>query len=478
MAKSRVKPTDSGVRDGSLAALILAAGDSKRFKSKTPKVLHPICGRPLIGYVLDAVAPLHPAKTVLIVGRDADAVGGAAKAVSPGKLTVAVQQRRLGTADAAAVGDETLGPRFKGDVLITAGDTPLLETATLQTLIEHHHATEAAATILTAHFEDPTGYGRIVRSPDGLVNRIVEHGDASAAERAITEGNAGVYVFDRAALRAALTRVEASNKQGELYLTDVIEILRDKGERIEAFVAPDARQTAGINDRAHLADAHRAINQRLLQQLMRDGVTIEDPATTYIDTAVTINPDTVIRPLTFLRGETRIGSDCVVGPNVELVDCVLGDRVTISQAVAKESTFKEGATVGPFASLRPGTVLASNAKAGTFVELKNTVVGKGSKVPHLSYMGDATIGSDVNVGAGTITCNYDGETKTKSKTVIGDGVLIGSDTMLVAPVKLGKGAVTGAGSVVTQDVKPNEVVVGAPARPRRKRKPAPKKKGH
>jgi len=473
------KRNSSGIRERAVALIVLAAGESKRFKSRTPKVLHDLCGLPVIAHVLGRLAGLGAARTVLVVGREADSVKAAAKAVDP-KIRFAEQTKRLGTADAARVGDEALGA-FKGDVLVTPGDTPLLDPATMRDLLDRHRATGAAATVLSAHFDDPTGYGRIVRDPDGGVARIVEHADATEAERVITECNAGVYVFDRAALRSALTKVEAANRQGELYLTDVIEILRDKGERIEAHLAPDARQTMGINDRAQLAEAAAVIRAQIAHDLMRGGVTIEDPATTYIDATVTAGPDTIIRPMTFLRGATTIGRGCVIGPEAELVDCTIGHDVTISRAVARETTLETGASVGPYASLRPGTVLKPGAKAGTFVEMKKTTVGKGSKVPHLSYMGDATIGSGSNIGAGTITCNYDGETKTKSATIIGDGVLVGSDTMLVAPVTLAKGAVTGAGSVVTHDVPGHTVVAGVPAKPRRKRKPAPKdskKKGN
>jgi len=461
-------------RERAVAVVVLAAGESKRFKSRTPKVLHDLCGLPIIAHVLRRLAPLGASRTVLVVGREAGAVKEAVKRVAS-KIRFAEQVSRLGTADAARIGDEALGA-FKGDVLITPGDTPLLDPATMRDLLDRHRATGAAATVLSARFDDPGGYGRIVRDPDGGVARIVEHADATEAERAIGECNAGVYVFDRAALRSALTKVEAANRQGELYLTDVIEILKDKGERIEAYVAPDATQVFGINDRAHLAEAAAIVRAAIAADMMRAGVTIEDPATTYIDATVTAGPDTIIRPMTFLRGATTIGRGCVIGPEAELIDCTLGDAVTISRAVAREVSLEKGATVGPYASLRPGTVLKAGAKAGTFVEMKQTTVGRGSKVPHLSYMGDATIGSGSNIGAGTITCNYDGETKRKSKTLIGDGVLVGSDTMLVAPVTLAKWAVTGAGSVVTQDVAANTVVAGVPATPRRKRRPAPKAK--
>lgn len=476
MAERRSGTSRSGGRPRALAVVVLAAGESKRFKSATPKVLHDLCGLPLVAHVLKATSALKPAQIVVVVGRNAEQVQSALASTYP-KLGFAEQRARLGTADAARVGDESLG-RFTGDVLITPGDTPLLNSETLKLLVRQHRRTNAAVTMLTAHFADPRGYGRIVRSADGGgVERIVEEADCTADERAITEGNAGVYLFDRALLRSALTKVEAANRQGELYLTDVIQILRDKGERIEAVIAETEIETAGINDRVQLAAAAAIVRARIVEALMHNGVTFEDPATTYVDATVRIGRDTVIRPMTFLRGTTRIGEGCVVGPEAELVDCRLGDAVTISRAVAVEAVLQDGASVGPYASLRAGTVLKPGAKAGTFVETKKTTIGPGSKVPHLSYMGDATIGRGSNIGAGTITCNYDGETKIKSATVIGDGVLVGSDTMLVAPVRLGHGSVTGAGSVVTRDVKANEVVVGAPAKSKRTRKkPEPKPK--
>ncbi|GAC1409544.1 MAG: bifunctional UDP-N-acetylglucosamine diphosphorylase/glucosamine-1-phosphate N-acetyltransferase GlmU [Actinomycetota bacterium] len=462
-----------------LAVIVLAAGESTRFRSKTPKVLHDLCGRPLVMHVLEALKPLKASKTVIVVGRNAEEMKAAFAGERSAGVTFAVQHQRLGTADAAKIGDDALAS-LNGDVLITPGDTPLLDVDSLRSLVRRHRSTRAAVTMLTASFANPKGYGRILRDDSGSVARIIEDADCSAEQKKITEGNAGVYVFDRAALRSALTRVEAANKQGELYLTDVVEILKDKGERIEAVVAQDEISTRGINDRVQLAEAARIMRARVAERHMREGVTIEDPATTYIDATVRIGRDTVVRPMTFLRGATRIGEGCAIGPEVELVDCRLGDRVTISRAVAKETTLEDGASVGPFASLRAGTTLKRKAKAGTFVETKKTTIGPGSKVPHLSYMGDATIGRDTNIGAGTITSNYDGETKTKSATIIGDEVLVASDTMLIAPVKLGNRAVTGAGSVVTRDVKANEVVVGAPARLRRTRKPTgekPVKKG-
>jgi bifunctional UDP-N-acetylglucosamine pyrophosphorylase/glucosamine-1-phosphate N-acetyltransferase len=452
-----------------LAALVLAAGESKRFRTATPKVLHDLCGRPLLAHVLDAVAAAKPGSTVVVTGRDADRVEAAALTMTKTPPAFARQPKLLGTAEAARVGLEAVDAATR-DVLVVQGDTPLLEPKTLRRLVARHRRTKAAATLLTARLDDPAGYGRIVRAAGGQVLRIVEHADAGRTERAIDEVNAGVYVFDAGALRSALTRVERGNKQKELYLTDVIEILREKGERIEAVVASDATETMGVNSRAQLADVAAIMRARTNRKHMDAGVTIVDPAQTSIEPTVRIGQDTVIHPQTYLTGATRIGARCVIGPVARVHDSTIGGEATVRLSELNGATVGERATVGPFAYLRPGAVLKKGAKVGTFVEVKGSVIGEGSKVPHLSYVGDATIGKDVNVGAATVTVNYDGETRTKSRTTIGDGAKIGSDTMLVAPVKVGKGAVTGAGSVVTRDVPANTVVYGNPARPARKRK--------
>ena len=461
-----------------LAAIVLAAGQGKRFKSSTPKVLHALCGKPLVGYVLDAVAPLEATRTVVVVGRGADEVKSAIKAMTRAKLTYALQSEQLGTADAARVGDDALG-RFSGDVLIVPGDSPLMTPQTLGDLVAHHRSSGAAATLLAAELEDPTGYGRIIRGSDGSPERIVEQTDASAEERAIKEVNTSVWVFDRAALRTALTKIDRSNSQHEYYLTDVLAVLREKGEPVEAFRAADPAEALGANSRAELADLAAVMRRRINVRHMLEGVTIVDPATTYIDAGVTVGRDTVLHPMTHLHGTTTIGDGAEIGPNVRLVDTTVGDGATVLNAVANDARIGARAQVGPFAYLRPGAVLDEDAKAGTYVEVKKSRIGKGSKVPHLSYIGDAEIGKNVNIGAGTITCNYDGETGKKSKTTIEDDVLIGSDTMLVAPVTVGKGGVTGAGAVVSRDIPPQGVAIGAPARVvrERKRKPKPSKGG-
>jgi bifunctional UDP-N-acetylglucosamine pyrophosphorylase/glucosamine-1-phosphate N-acetyltransferase len=454
-----------------LAAIVLAAGEGKRFRSRIPKVLYPLCGRPLLAHALAPVVELAPTRLVVVVGRGAAEVEAVARRVAGRRIVVARQARRLGTADAARVGDEALG-RFAGDVLVLPGDAPLLTAATLRRLLERHRAAGAAATLLTALLDDPTGYGRVVRGPDGAVERIVEETDATEEERTLREVSSGVWAFDRAALRAALTRVDRPGAQGELYLTDVVEILRDKGEAVEAVRAADPTEVLGVNSRAQLAAVAALLRRRINERLMTDGVTIVDPAVTYVDAEVTVEPDAVLHPFTHLRGRTVVGAGAELGPHAELADTVVGEGARVRYAVVEGARIGPGAEVGPFARLRPGAELAEGARVGTFVEVKQSRIGRGSKVPHLSYIGDAEIGRNVNVGAGTITCNYDGETGAKSRTVVEDDALIGSDTMLVAPVRVGRGAVTGAGSVVTRDLPPGQVALGAPARPVRRRKPA------
>jgi bifunctional UDP-N-acetylglucosamine pyrophosphorylase/glucosamine-1-phosphate N-acetyltransferase len=451
-----------------LAAIVLAAGEGKRFKSDTPKVLHDLCGRPLLAPVLDALASLNPTKTVFVVGRGAEAVQQAAQAETKKPLTFAKQDRQLGTADAARTGDEALGD-FDGDVLVVPGDTPLVTTKTLRALIAHHRNQKAAATILTATLDDPTGYGRIIKDKQG-VERIVEQTDATPTEKTIQEVNGGIYVFDRAALRSALTKVDKANKQKEFYLTDVISILREKGEKVLARVAANAEEILGVNDRAQLAAIAALLRKRTNEKLMAAGVSIIDPAFTYIDEQVKVGKDTVIHPPTFLIGTTVIGDGCEIGPGARITNSRIDDGARVTFSVLDGARVGAQASVGPYAYLRPGARLAKGSKVGTFVEVKASEIGERSKVPHLSYIGDAVIGRDVNVGAATVTVNYDPETKIKAKTVIHDGAKIGSDTMLIAPVKVGKRAVTGAGSVVTKDVPAETVVVGNPAKPLRKRK--------
>jgi bifunctional UDP-N-acetylglucosamine pyrophosphorylase/glucosamine-1-phosphate N-acetyltransferase len=462
--------------DRQLAAIILAAGFGKRFRSaSTPKVLHEAAGEPLIGHALRAVAGLDGLdRVIVVVGHGKEPVVAAVQARYPA-ATFAEQGLPRGTGDAVAACEEALAG-FDGEVLVVSGDSPLITTGTLAELVTTHRRAGAAVTALTAVLDDPTGYGRILREADGSI-RIVEQADTSPAEAEVREVSMCFWCFEPAALFEALAKVTNDNAQGEYYLPDVVPIVAGAGGRIATVMATDPTEVLGVNDRKQLAEASRHLRARKLDELMAAGVTIEDPAVTYIDVDVAIGPDTVVRPLTFLEGSTTIGAGCLIGPSVRLVDTEVEDGAEVSFAVVKSARIGPEAQVGPFSSLRPATQLRARSKAGSFVEMKGSTVGEGSKVPHLSYIGDAEIGAGVNVGAGSITCNYDGEAGVKSKTVIGDGVLIGSDTMLVAPVTVGSGAITGAGTVVTKDVEAETVVVGAPARPIRKRRPRPAR-GH
>jgi bifunctional UDP-N-acetylglucosamine pyrophosphorylase/glucosamine-1-phosphate N-acetyltransferase len=452
-----------------LAAIVMAAGEGKRFRSARPKVLHELCGRPLLAGALDAVTPLHPVKTVVVVGRGAEAVEAAARSLTKLPLLFALQKQQLGTADAARAGDDALKD-FDGDVLVLSGDSPLITAKTLRALVNAHRKAGAAATVLTADLADPAGCGRVVRAggAPGAIERIVEERDATAAEKAIVEVNSSMYVFDRKLLRSALTKVDRNNAQGEFYLTDAITILKDKGEKVIAFKTQDADEIEGANSRAQLAALEAKMRARTNARLMADGVTIVDPSQTYVDPTVKIGRDTIVHPLTFIHGATVIGAGCEIGPASRITDSRIDNGARVQFSVLVEARVGADANVGPYAYLRPGARLAKGSKVGTFVEVKNSTIGEKSKVPHLSYVGDATIGRDVNVGAATVAVNYDSESKVKSRTVIGDGAKIGSDTMLIAPVTVGKNAVTGAGSVVTKDVPAGTVVVGNPARPLRK----------
>jgi len=435
----------------STAAVILAAGQGKRMKSALPKVLHRCAGAPLIRYVLDAVAAAGITEVVIVIGTGAalvrEALGHSYKYV--------LQEPQRGTGDAVAKALPQVSFDC-GDLLVLCGDTPLLTPGSLTRLLATRREASADACILTSMFDDPSGYGRIVRDASGLVEAIVEDGDATPGQKEIEEINTGTYSFDRAALEEALAGLRPENSQGEYYLTDVIGLLRQAGGAVAALAAPSA-ETAGINTRRELAAAGRIFRQRECERLMDAGVTIIDPAVTYIDRGVEVGRDTVIYPFCFLEGATRVGANCVVGPGTRLVDTDLGSGVAVQSSLLIGSTAGDGCQIGPFAYLRPGTVLAEGVKVGDFVELKQVQVGPGSKIPHLSYVGDAVLGAGVNVGAGAITCNYDGVSK--HKTQIGDGAFIGSNTNLVAPVCIGREAVTGAGSTITKDVPEGSLAV-------------------
>jgi bifunctional UDP-N-acetylglucosamine pyrophosphorylase / glucosamine-1-phosphate N-acetyltransferase len=428
--------------------VILAAGQGTRMKSRLPKVLHPIAGRPMVDYVLRTARSIHPATVTMIVGHQADDVRARLAGQHP-ELQFAVQQPQLGTAHALQQAEPALKGRT-GTLVMLSGDVPLLGAATLQRLLETHTSAHAAATVVTAMVERPYGYGRIVRT-GGRIARIVEERDASPTERAVKEINSGIYAFDLAPLWDALRSIASKNAQGEFYLTDLVGIYYRRKLPVETLVLESVHETRGINSRSELAEVSRIVRQTKNEELMAAGVTIIDPATTYIEPDVQIGPDTVIHPGVILEGQTHIGSACEIHAHVRIVDSELADRVTVNNfCVILGTRVAGGASVGPFAHLRPETVVGEKARVGNFVELKKTSLGPGSKANHLAYLGDATIGANVNVGAGTITCNYDGERK--YPTLIEDGAFIGSDSQLIAPVKVGKGAYVAAGSSITDDV--------------------------
>lgn len=428
-----------------LAAVILAAGKGTRMKSDLPKVLHHICGQPMLGHVLNTVAGAGVTRTVVVAGfgfkQVADFVGNNARVV--------LQEEQLGTAHALLQAGGELSD-FPGDLLVVCGDTPLLRANTLARLAQTHSATGAAATLLTAGMDDPTGYGRVLRTSDGSVSRIVEQKDATPEELKVKEINTGVYCFKGPGLFEALKEISPANAQGEYYLTDIIQIFVRKGLLVQAVLLEDHREVQGINDRIQLAQGEGILRRRVLEELMAGGVTVMDPNSTYVDRGVRVGPDSILFPFTFLQGDTDIGSGCTIGPGTNITDCSIGNEVEIQYSVVTGSSIGHSTVVGPYAYIRPGTVIGDHAKVGDFVEIKKSTVGNGSKIPHLSYVGDAVIGEKVNVGAGTITCNYDG--KNKYQTILEDGAFIGSNTNLVAPVRVGPNAVVAAGSTITRDV--------------------------
>ncbi|MEC4020115.1 bifunctional UDP-N-acetylglucosamine diphosphorylase/glucosamine-1-phosphate N-acetyltransferase GlmU [Streptomyces sp. H27-D2] len=442
------------------AVVVLAAGEGTRMKSTTPKVLHAISGRSLVGHVVAASRELDPEHLVVVVGHAREQVAGHLGEIDPAALT-AVQHEQNGTGHAVRMGLEALtdkGTAVDGTVVVVCGDTPLLTGETLRRLAAAHGADGNAVTVLTAEVPDSTGYGRIVRDPaDGTVTAIVEHKDASEAQRAISEINSGVFAFDGPLLVKALSRITTDNSQGEEYLTDVLGILREAGHRVGAAVAADHREILGINNRVQLAEARRLLNERLLHRAMMAGVTVVDPASTWLDTTVTFERDAIVHPGTQLHGSTHLAEGAEVGPHCTLTDTSVGEGATVLNSVANGAVIGAGATVGPFAYLRPGTRLGERAKAGTYVEMKNAVIGEGTKVPHLSYVGDATIGEFTNIGAASVFVNYDGEAK--HHTTVGSHCKTGSDNMFVAPVTVGDGAYTAAGSVITKDVPPGALAV-------------------
>ncbi|MEU8345399.1 bifunctional UDP-N-acetylglucosamine pyrophosphorylase / Glucosamine-1-phosphate N-acetyltransferase [Actinomadura meyerae] len=437
------------------AVIVLAAGEGTRMKSRKSKVLHELCGRSMLGHVLAAARRLDPERLVVVVGHRREQVVEHLAAHAPDAEAV-VQEHQGGTGHAVRMALEQTGA-LDGTVVVTNGDHPLLRGETLQALVRTHESEGNAATVLTTEMPDATGYGRMVRAADGGVEAIVEHKDATEAQRAINEINVGMYAFDGALLADALKRVTTDNAGGEEYLTDVVAIVRADGHRAGAHLVADWVETQGVNDKVQLAQARRQLNDRILEAHMRAGVTIIDPASTWIDVGVTAEPDAEILPGTQLHGTTHVGEGARVGPGCTLTDTTVGEGATVVNAVCVEAEIGPEASVGPYAYLRPGTKLARKAKVGTYVETKNADIGEGTKVPHLTYVGDAEIGEGSNIGASSVFVNYDGVQKHRS--VIGSHVKIGSDNMIVAPVEVGDGAYTAAGSVIVQDVPPGAMAV-------------------
>lgn len=445
-----------------LASIVLAAGKGTRMKSRHPKVLHQVCGKPMIHYAV-LVAKLNGAeKTVLVVGHGAEEV----QKYLGDRVDFALQNEQLGTGHAVQCALPSIPDEFD-TILVTYGDMPLLTAETLQKLVQTQANNAGPLSLVTMIDEDSRGFGRILRGVDGAVTAIVEEAQCTPEQLAISELNVGAYCFDAKWLKQAIERLPLSPK-GEYYLTDVVSIAVQDGLRVAAFTVNDNHEALGINTRVHLAEAETVMRRRILEQCMLAGVTVVDPASTYVEDGVTIGMDTILQPNTFLRGDTVIGEGCVIGPNTIVTDCQVGNRCVILAVVMEKAIVEDGVDMGPFARLRKGAHLGPGVHMGNFGEVKDSYLGAGTKMGHFSYIGNATIGKDVNIGAGTITCNYDGEKK--HPTVIGDRVFIGSDTMLVAPLRIEDDARTGAGAVVTHDVPSGEVVVGVPAKPLRKSK--------
>lgn len=449
----------------------MAAGLGTRMKSNLAKVLHKLDGRPLINHVCETALTLNPDKIYVIVGHQAGDVKTAVLNENDETLVdFALQKQQLGTGDAVNSAREFLENK-DSTVLVLSGDVPMIRSETLQAFVQKHHEHRghgAVCTVLTVRLKDPSGYGRVVRDENGSFERIVEQKDASDDEKLIDEINSGIYCFDTKKLFAALSQVGNNNAQGEYYLTDVPSILRSQGDDVAIFLCDDPREVEGVNDRRQLAEMETTLRKQTIEKLMiESGVSFVDPASAYISSRAKVGRDTVIYPNVAIEGNSVIGEGCIIRQGTRIVKSTVGNSVEIrDNCFITDSTVGDNCTVGPMAHLRGHAVMIEGSKVGNFVELKKTKLGKGSKASHLTYLGDATIGEDTNIGAGTVTCNYDG--KNKHETHIGNNVKIGSDTMLVAPIKVGDGAATGAGSVVTKDVEPNSLVVGIPAKPKPK----------
>lgn len=456
-------PQDRSSTDGTAAAvaavIVLAAGQGTRMRSAIPKVLHPLAGRPLLWHAIRAAAALGPRQVVSVIGHGREQVQdflSGATDLAGVPLSTALQTEQLGTGHAVQCALDRTGT-LAGTVIVTYGDVPLLRAETLRRLAEEHARAGNAVTVLTARVDDPTGYGRIVRSSDGTVRAIVEHRDADAATLAIGEINSGVYAFDGKLLADALQQVGSSNAQGERYLTDVVTIAVRDGRRVGSVMAADAEETEGVNDRVQLARLARRLNDRLVREAQLDGVTIHDPATTWLHADVRIGSDTELLPGTHLQAGTRIGSGCHIGPDTTLIHCTVDDDATVLRSHCHDAHIGAGAQVGPYTHLRPGSDIGSGAQVGAFVEVKKTTVGDGAKAHHLAYLGDAAIGAGANIGAGVITANYDGVRK--SVTQVGAHTFIGSNSTLVAPVEVADGSYVAAGSTVTDNVAAGDLAV-------------------
>ena len=437
------------------AVVILAAGEGTRMKSSRSKLLHEIAGHSMLSYAVTAATTVQPEHIIVVVGHLRDQVEAHLAEIAPHVLT-AVQEEQLGTGHAVQVALGQLAD-LSGDVIVTMGDVPMLTGETLTALLLEHRQQDAAATVLTAKVPDPTGYGRILRDTEGLIIGIVEHRDADDAELEITEINSGIYVFDAATLRSALTELAPSNDQRELYLTDVLTVVREAGKPVGAYFIDDVWQTEGINDRIQLSRMNAEVNRRILQHWMREGVTVVDPASTWVHASVDLASDVILLPGTSLEGATSVAAGARIGPDTTLVDVEVGENAVVTRTQASLSVIGRGANVGPFAHLRPGTTLGAGGKIGTFVETKNARIGAGAKAPHLSYLGDAVIGEGANIGAGVIFANYDG--LSKSTTTVGAHSFVGSNSVLAAPVEVADGTYIAAGSTITDDVGPGDLAV-------------------
>lgn len=433
-------------------AIVLAAGQGTRMKSKLYKVLHPVCGKPMVEHVIDHIQVLEAKKIVTVVGHGAEMV----KEQLGNKSEYVLQAEQLGTAH-AVVQAESLLANEEGTTLVVCGDTPLIQPETMKALYEYHTKQQAKATILTAVAENPTGYGRIIRDAEGNVASIVEQKDATEGQKKVTEINTGTYCFDNKALFEALKLVNNDNAQGEYYLPDVIEILQQRGDIVSAYVCDNFDETLGVNDRFALSQAEEIMRARINERHMRNGVTIINPLTTSISADAEIGADTVIQPGCVIEGTTKIGSDCIIGPNSQIINSTIGDGSNVTSSVVTDSVVGSHTSVGPFAHLRPETTLGDHVKVGNFVEVKKSVLKDNTKVSHLSYIGDAEVGANVNIGCGSITVNYDG--KNKFKTIIEDDVFVGCNSNLVAPITLGQGSFVAAGSTVTKDVPADALAV-------------------